>query len=42
MPSRNLTDLDYRLQRAYTLAAHDYRVKYPEDPQPIFNVHLSK
>jgi peptidoglycan L-alanyl-D-glutamate endopeptidase CwlK len=35
MPSRNLTDLDYRLQRAYTLAAHDYRVKYPEDPQPF-------
>lgn len=35
MPSRKVTDLDYSLQRAYTLAVHEWRVKYPELPQPF-------
>lgn len=35
MASRKLSDLDYSLQRAFTLAAHEFRVKYPEDPQPF-------
>ena len=35
MPSRNLKDCDYRLQRAYTLAAREFRLQYPTDPQPF-------
>ena len=35
MASRKITDLDYRLQRAYTLAAHEFRELYPTDPQPF-------
>jgi peptidoglycan L-alanyl-D-glutamate endopeptidase CwlK len=35
MPSRKITDLDYRLQRAYTLAVHEWRENYPELPQPF-------
>jgi peptidoglycan L-alanyl-D-glutamate endopeptidase CwlK len=35
MASRKLTDCDYRLQRAYTLAAHEFRALYPNEPQPF-------
>jgi peptidoglycan L-alanyl-D-glutamate endopeptidase CwlK len=35
MPSRNLKDCDYRLQRAYTLAAREFRLQFPSDPQPF-------
>ena len=35
MPSRKITDCEYTLQRAYTLAAREFRAKYPADPQPF-------
>jgi hypothetical protein len=35
MGAHKLNICDYKLQRAYTLAAHEFRVKFPEKPQPI-------